>query len=172
MIHLLTDTTEEQRKAARTAATQRYEHNRYTPNRPGWKGGKCPVNEYRAIIAEIGAANFLGIDWHELVLFSTNPADYMTSDLGVWEVKAGRTFGKKDKDKGAKFILWTDPRTKDSTFKCGYDTCKAGIHNRLSGEVEICGWTDLVNDDFIDKGNYYMPKTLHSAFTLATGEAA
>ncbi|WP_156718174.1 hypothetical protein [Nocardioides sp. Leaf307] len=168
------ETTLEQREAAKKAATKRYEHNRHTPDRAGWQGGKCPVGEYRAIIAEIGAANALGYDWNDLCLFSTDPADYTTADLGgIWEVKAGSTFSKKDITKGAKYIIWVAPWNTGQVFDCGYDTCKTlNPHRTLSGVVEVLGWTNLEEDLSLcsDFGNYYKPAgaAMRSAATLPT----
>lgn len=159
-MNLIVDTTQEQRDAAKEAAQARYEYNRYTPDRPNWKGGKCPVCEYRGIIGEIGASNALRIDWHTLCLFSTNHDDYTAPDLGVWEVKSGSTFSHKDIAKGAKYIIWVNPLNTGQVFDCGYDTCRTLYpHKSLSGQVEILGWTDLTQDLGLcsDFGNYYKP---------------
>lgn len=174
----LIDTTLEQREAAKEAARKRYEYNRWTPNRAGWLGGKCPVSEYRGILGEIGAANHLGLDWTELVLFSTNPDDFTTPDLGVWEVKAGSTFSDKDIAKGAKYILWVNPWNNGQVFDCGYDTCHTlAPHKSLSGQVEILGWTDLTEDLHLcqkPRGTYYVPtgNALRSATTLPVMKVA
>lgn len=169
---ILTETTMEMQQAAKTAAQQRYQYNRWTPNRAGWHGGKCPVTEYFGILAELGAADFLGYDWHDVVLFSTNPADFTAPDIDDWEIKAGSTFSKKDIAKGAKRILWVTPWDNGYRFECGYDTCAVGHHKKLSGLVEIRGWTDLALDDYADFGGYFKPSNMHNAVTLAQAVAA
>jgi hypothetical protein len=174
MTILLETVTAEQKKAARKAAEKRYQHNLWTPDRAGWTGGKCPVNEYRAIVAELAAANFLGVDWKEMCLYSPNKADYTTADLGVWEVKAGNKFTKKDKAKGAQYILWVMPWTTDEVFECGYETCGKGTHKKLNGQVEIRGWTDIDADLEACKSlkGFYMPTKLRSAVPLVKEDAA
>lgn len=165
---ILTETTEEQQQAAKEAAHKRYTHNLFTPDRAGWTGGKCPVSEYRAILAEMGAANFLGYDWRDLVLYSPNPSDYTKPDLGEWEVKAGSTFSAKDITKGASAILWVTPWVNANTFDCGYATCTHGEHQTLNGLVEIRGWTHLTEDlaGCADFGSYYKPTNMRSAAIL------
>lgn len=166
------NTTKEQRDAAKEAALQRYKHQLKTPNRPGWTGGKCPVSEYRALVAEIGACTYLGYDWKELVLFSTNSADYKRPDVDDWEIKSGSTFSNSDIAKGAKRILWVTPWNKTTVHYCGYATCADKVHTHLDGTVEIRGWTDL-NDLHLctDFGNYYKPagKAFRSAATIKGG---
>jgi hypothetical protein len=164
--------TDEQLKAAKEAAIKRYKHNLWTPDRPGWTYGKCPKNEYRAIVAEIGAANFLGIDWRLLCLYSPDSQDFKGADLGEWEVKAGNKFTKKDLSKG-KYILWVKPHA-GKTYECDVETCGYKTHEAVDGLVEIRGWTHLEEDleDCKSLRGYYVPRHLRSAWTLVKEDAA
>lgn len=158
MIQVFSHTTEEQRHAAKKAAWQNYNDKLFTPDRPGWTAGKCPVSEYYAKIGELGAANALGYDWHNLCLYSPNPADYKKPDIGDWDIKAGSSFTDYDIAKGVRFILWVTPWNNGNRFACNISTCKIRKHETLSGVVEIRGWTDLADLDLCSNfGGRYKP---------------
>lgn len=172
-------TTKEQRDAATVAAEQNYWDKVRTPDRPGWTGGKCPVTEYFGKVAELGAAEYTGYGWKNLVLYSPDPADYSKPDMGNWDVKAGKSFGDHDIKKGVEYILWVRPETSTKVFYCKYDTCGKRIHARLTGEVVIRCWTSVEDLHLCDKnkwGNYVpSPAARRSLDTLPVfdwGQAA
>lgn len=153
---MIVGTTKEQRAAARQASVLNYEDKRNCPDRAGWTWGKCPVQEYFGKVAELAAANFMGYPSNKICLYSSSKADYTKPDMGDWDVKAGNTFSGSDIAKGVKRILWVKPLNNGSTFYCGYETCKVKVHSRLSGAVEIIGWTDLADiNKCRDMGSYY-----------------
>lgn len=139
-------TTAVMRKAAREASLLNYNDKKYTPDRPGWTGGKCPRSEYYGKVAEIGAAEFTGYGWQNLCLYSPNREDYIKPDLGEWDVKAGYRFNQHDIEKGVKYILWVEPLKTGLVYKCNVETCGYGTHEQLSGEVLIRGWTHIEED--------------------------
>lgn len=153
------ETTPEQRQAATQAAIKRYTHHLATPDRQGWGGtGKCPVNEFNAIMAEIAGATALQKDWHQLVLYSPNASDWKRPDLGVWDFKTGSRIYRSDIAKGVKKILWLTPHNTGKTFNCGYATCTDKIHLHYANKVEIRGWS--TTDDLkamSDFGHYWKP---------------
>jgi len=161
--------TREQLDTGKIAAKARYEYNRFTPDRAGWTGGKCPVNEYRGVLGEIAGMQYLGYDWHDLVLYSVDPEDFKRPDYQDWDFKTGSRIYKTDIAKGVHKFLWVTPYETTRTFNCGYDTCTNRTHYSQSGLVEIRGWT--TTDDmelFEDFGNYYKPagKSFRSAVLL------
>lgn len=165
-------TSAEQRIAAQEAAIKRYKAGRWKDDRPGWLGGKCPVSEYRAILGEIAVANHVGYDWTRLCLYSPNPKDYRTPDIGgLIEVKSGSTFNDHDKAKGAEIIVFVTPVEKDaSAFNCNIPECSNGLHRKMTGDVEIRGWFSVTEDwdKRSDFGGYYKPagETFRSPETL------
>jgi hypothetical protein len=95
----------------------------------------------------------------------------MGADIGDWEIKAGSTFTKKDMTKG-KYILWVNPWEEKEEYVCDYETCRRGTHHKLTGYVEILGWTHLAEDEYKDCGGYYRPVALRSAALLVKELAA
>ena len=118
-------------------------------------------------MGEIGSANALNYNWHQLCLFSTDPADFRKPDMGVWEVKIGNSFTNKDFRKGARYIIWANPLVKQTGFYCRIPTCEEKYHQFYDSKVEIRGWTDLSNPaEYSDFGDYFKPSDMHNASTL------
>lgn len=149
---------------------QRYEYNRWTPDRPGWTGGKCPRSEYRGLIGESGAADFLGVPQESLCFYSSDRDDFTKADIYIngygIEVKTGYKFRDKDFAK-ADIILFVTPVMNNKWTKCVYDTCGISLHQTYSGAVEVKGWI-TGDDERTDLGGYYSAAALRSPEALLT----
>lgn len=163
----LVEVTAAQIEEAKDASWKRYWDGLNKQDRPGWTGGKCPVNEYYGIINELGSANYLGIPTDELVLYSPNYKDYQKPDAGIWEFKAGDMWTIGDVRKGVRYVLWGKPQQLNETFECGIETCGHGIHQRLSGLVLIRGWSNTKDTTSYHRyGDRFYPKPMHRLNTL------
>lgn len=161
------EVTATQIEAAKEAAYLRYTDGLAKQDRPGWTGGKCPVSEYYGIMAELGAANYLGVPTEDVCLYSKDSGDYKKADFGVWDAKAGSKWTVGDVRKGVRYVLWTAPVVLMDEFECGITTCGHGKHNRLDTHVLIRGWSNTKDSaNYVRMGNLFYPKPMQPLDTI------